>query len=238
MRNILFITIATILIFVAVSYVYGRSLWVPVYQQLSGKRSVEDIVQHYGAEVDLRLKPYFDKAGVNYPPKTITLLAIKSEQRLELWSNEGDRPTFIRDYPIQAASGVLGPKLREGDKQVPEGIYQLAYLNPNSSYHLSLKVNYPNAFDQKYAAIEGRDTPGTNIFIHGKAVSIGCLAMGDSAIEELFVLAAKTGISNVAVAIAPTDPRIANLENTTEKAWVDVLYNDLTHFFKPYQDGV
>ena len=121
---------------------------------------------------------------------------------------------------------------------MPEGIYQLAYLNPNSSYHLSLKVNYPNAFDQKYAAIEGRDTPGTNIFIHGKAVSIGCLAIGDSAIEELFVLAAKTGISNVAVAIAPTDPRIANLENTTEKAWVDVLYNDLTHFFKSYQGGV
>ena len=238
MKNIKFIVIVAIIISIPLSYYYGRSIWVPIYQQLAGKRSVDDIVQIYGADVDERLKPYFQKAGVNYPPNEITLLAIKSENRLELWVNENNKPQFIRDYPVQAASGVLGPKLREGDKQVPEGIYQLEYLNPNSSYHLSLKINYPNSFDQKYASIEGRDKPGTNIFIHGKSVSIGCLAMGDNVIEELFVLVAKIGISNVTVAIAPKDPRIAKIENTTEMTWVNNLYEDLSIFFKKYKKDV
>ena len=234
MTNIKFIVIAAILISIPLSYFYGRSIWVPVYQQLIGKRSVGDIIQIYGDDVDQRLKPYFDEASVDYPPNQITLLAIKSESRLELWSHKNGTPKFIRDYPVQAASGVLGPKLREGDRQVPEGIYELEYLNPNSLYHLSLKINYPNAFDQKHAINEGRDKPGTNIFIHGKSVSIGCLAMGDSVIEELFVLVAKVGRSNVKVAIAPIDPRESDIVNTTNKAWVDDLYKDLSKFFKQY----
>ena len=129
---------------------------------------------------------------------------------------------------------MLGPKLQEGDRQVPEGIYQLEYLNPNSSYHLSLKINYPNAFDLKHAMLEGRDEPGSNIFIHGKAVSIGCLAMGDRAIEEIFVLVAKTGRNNVTVAIAPSDPRKNSLENTTNQAWISQLYQELSAFFTKY----
>lgn len=89
-----------------------------------------------------------------------------------------------------AASGGPGPKLREGDLQVPEGVYRLTAFNPNSSYHLSLRVDYPNAEDRAaedraVARSDRRTSLGGDIFIHGKAVSIGCLAIGDPGIEEL-----------------------------------------------------
>ena len=140
------------------------------------------------------------------------------------------RIQFIRDYSIQAASGVSGPKLRQGDRQVPEGVYRIAGLNPNSHYHLSMKLNYPNEFDLYHADQEGRFDPGGDIFIHGKAVSIGCLAMGDEAIEELFVLAAQVGKENVKVVIAPRDPRTLPLDTDTEgmPEWAGELYDQIS----------
>jgi murein L,D-transpeptidase YafK len=101
---------------------------------------------------------------------------------------------------------VLGPKLREGDRQVPEGVYRIASLNPNSRFHLSMEVNYPNDFDRAMAAKDGRVNLGGQIFIHGGTASIGCLAMGDAVIERLFVLVARVGRENVRVVIAPGEP--------------------------------
>ena len=92
---------------------------------------------------------------------------------------------FVLADPILAASGVSGPK-REGDKQVPEGFYRIELLNPNSRYHLSLRVNYPNADDLERARQDGRalSTLGGDIMIHGGSASIGCLALGDPAVGE------------------------------------------------------
>jgi L,D-transpeptidase catalytic domain len=95
-----------------------------------------------------------------------------------VWVETSGQVVFIHSYSVLVASGHNGPKLREGDRQVPEGFYRITSLNPNSSYHLSIKLNYPNAFDQQHADEEGRDRLGGDIFIHGKAASIGCLAMG------------------------------------------------------------
>src|SRR5436190_607476 len=78
---------------------------------------------------------------------------------------------FVREYPVMAASGGRGPKLREGDGQVPEGMYTIDWLNPNSSYHLSMHVDYPNAFDRAHAADDGRTALGGAIMIHGRDVS-------------------------------------------------------------------
>ena len=114
---------------------------------------------------------------------------------------------FVRAYPILAASGGPGPKLKEGDRQVPEGVYAIESLNPNSLFHLSLRVNYPNSFDRRQAAREGRISLGGDIMIHGSNVSIGCLAMGDPAAEDLFVLAAETGLTNITVILSPVDFR-------------------------------
>ena len=113
----------------------------------------------------------------------------------------------VRSWPVLTASGGPGPKLREGDRQVPEGVYSVDQLNPNSAYHLSLRLNYPNAFDRAHAATDGRERLGGDIFIHGKDVSIGCLAIGDDAIEELFWLAGTAGKDAFTTVIVPTEGR-------------------------------
>jgi murein L,D-transpeptidase YafK len=121
----------------------------------------------------------------SYPPKTLFIRAFKQEKELEIWA--GTRKLrLIKTYPILAASGVLGPKLQRGDRQVPEGWYYINRFNPRSRFHLSLGLNYPNEADRIRSA--GRD-PGDDIFIHGSNKSIGCLAMGDPAIEEIYELA-------------------------------------------------
>lgn len=192
-----------------------------------GQRTVEDVLYSYAPYVVNQLKPHFDKAGVAYPPKELTLVGLKEERKLEIWAR-GERGgfRFIRDYDIQAASGKKGPKLRQGDRQVPEGIYRVVRLNPNSNFHLSMKLDYPNEFDLLHASQEGRDQPGNDIFIHGNAVSAGCLAMGDPAIEELFVMAAHVGKENMKVVIAPYDPRKRPLDPKQPglPSWTGELY--------------
>ncbi len=169
-------------------------------------RTVEQVVAALGPAVRKRLEPAFQKAGMPYPPVRITLLAFKAEKRLDLQAADASgkiRP--VLSWPILAASGTAGPKLREGDRQVPEGNYRIELLNPNSLFHLSLRVNYPNASDITRARKEGRDLSnlGGDIMIHGGAASIGCLAIGDQAVEELFVLAALTGLDKIQLIISP-----------------------------------
>ena len=205
--------------------VYGRGMWYPLYLQIVQPRTVADVLAKYGPEARKRLEPHFRRAGVAYPPKDIAFLVFKKERRLALWARSGGDWRFIRDYPILAASGHAGPKLRQGDSQVPEGVYRIEHLNPNSSYHLSMKVSYPNAFDRQMAKQDGRTNLGGDIFVHGKAVSIGCVALGDPAIEELFTLVARTGASKVRVIIAPNDLRTAGaVIHPDGPLWVGKLY--------------
>ncbi|GBC59806.1 hypothetical protein DENIS_0747 [Desulfonema ishimotonii] len=217
-------------------YFYGRGLWHPVYTKVRGVKNVADVMAEYGplAEPDLRKK--FKEAGAVFPPEKAALLAVKDERIIELWAGSNGKWTYISEYPILAASGVSGPKLREGDRQVPEGIYRITGLNPNSSYHLSMKLNYPNAFDLKNATLEGRTAPGSDIFIHGKSVSIGCLAIGDAAIEALFVLVGIIGVANTEVIIAPGDPRKSPLIAPEGSAqWVNELYHTIERSVMRFQ---
>lgn len=204
-----------------------------------GERTVEDVLQMYGPYATGKLKSYFDKAKVAYPPREATFVALKQEMKLELWARDSGEFRFIRDYRIRAASGVFGPKLREGDMQVPEGVYRIAGLNPNSHFHLSMKLNYPNEFDLFHAWREGRTEPGTDIFIHGKAKSLGCLAMDDETIEELFVLTAHAGAENVKVVIAPHDPRTFPLKADIEglPTWTPELYSRISREIKALSPG-
>lgn len=169
---------------------------------------IEERLQQFGALVRSRLKLDFDKAQVAYPPAKLVFVGLKQEKTLEVYAADADQGLkFVRAYPILAASGGLGPKLREGDRQVPEGIYAIESLNPNSKYHLALRVNYPNAFDREQAKLEGRTDLGGDIMIHGGEASVGCLAMGDEAVEDLFVLAGEAGLSNITVILSPVDFR-------------------------------
>ncbi|MGH9464159.1 MAG: L,D-transpeptidase family protein, partial [Thermoanaerobaculia bacterium] len=189
--------------------------------------SVAEVRERLGAAVDARFAPVFARARVPYPPERVWLLAFKQERKLELWA-AGGAPVFIRSYRILAASGRPGPKLREGDLQVPEGIYRVVGLNPASAYHLSLRLDYPNDFDRALARAEGRDNLGGDIFLHGSNVSEGCLAIGDLAIEELFVLADRVGLGNVRVVIAPNDLRRGAPTGVEQPpAWLPDLYATL-----------
>ena len=138
--------------------------------------------------VEPRLITLCRTAHVSYPPKQIMLRAYKQNRILEVWGANSPRSELhlIKWYPILAASGTLGPKRKAGDMQVPEGWYSVSQFNPNSAYHLSMGLNYPNASDRYFATAKD---PGKDIFIHGNHVSAGCLAMGDPAIEEIYTLA-------------------------------------------------
>ena len=171
------------------------------------ERTVESVVQELGPSARARWAPLCHVVGLDYPPPELALLAFKRERRLEIWGRQNGPWVRIVAIPVLAASGVPGPKLREGDGQVPEGFYRIVAFNPNSRYHLSLMLDYPNADDIFEAERDGRTDLGGEIFVHGGARSIGCLAVGDYAIESLFVLVADVGIENVQVIIAPRDPR-------------------------------
>lgn len=175
-------------------------------------KTVADRVNQYGATAHARLAPDFARAGVPYPPASVMLAGFKAERVLQVWASDTNGAwRHIRDYPILGASGGPGPKLREGDGQVPEGLYRVESLNPNSLHHLALRVSYPSREDRLRAAEDGRTQLGGDIMIHGGTASSGCLAMGDEAAEDLFVLAAETGIANVAIVVSPVDFRVREL---------------------------
>lgn len=213
--------------------VYGRSFWHPLYLKLMGTHTLAEVITAIESNALSRLEPAFAHSGVSFPPQNVVFIAYKDSHQLQLWAGTDEQYHLVKTYPILAASGEPGPKLREGDRQVPEGVYRIEYFNPNSAYHLSMKLNYPNAFDLKYAQQEGRDQPGTNIFIHGKAVSIGCLAMGDTAIEELFTLSHRVGRDNIKVIISPSNPKYGKLARPPGAAdWVDTLYQTIEEEIK------
>lgn len=224
---------------------FGRGMWYPLLLRVTGPRSVADVVAKYGPAARARLAPHFRRAGVAYPPKEIAILVLKKERRMAVWVRggaAGSQPgpwRFLRNYPVLAASGHAGPKLREGDRQVPEGVYRIAHLNPNSSYHLSMKVNYPNAFDRRMAKRDGRTRLGGDIFIHGRDVSIGCVALGDPAIEELFTMVAETGHGKVRVIIAPNDLRVAGpVLHESPPPWVRELYRTVAAALAAFPVGM
>jgi len=206
----------------------------------AASKTIEDRVAEYGEVVRTRLAPQFHAAGVPYPPNHVTLIGLKSERRLEVFAAGAEGHfRFICAYPVLAASGLPGPKLRMGDKQVPEGLYRVQALNPNSRFHLSLRLDYPNDFDRARASAEGRANLGGDIMIHGAAVSKGCFAMGDPAAEDLFVLAALTGIENVTVVIAPLDYRTRPVPDPAmgSPAWLKELYEQIRRELTRYPRG-
>ncbi|HIJ54418.1 MAG TPA: L,D-transpeptidase family protein [Planctomycetes bacterium] len=228
LRIILFLLSIVILAFAFRSHL--QRYLVAGLQAAKGRKTVQQCLEQYGQTVRSRLLPYFEAAKIPYPPQEVVFVGLKYEKQLEVWACGGEnRFKLIRTYPILAASGRLGPKLKEGDRQVPEGLYRIESLNPNSMFHLSLRVNYPNEFDRRQANRESRTNLGGDIMIHGSNASIGCLAMGDGAAEDLFILAAETGIDKISVVLSPVDfrKRLCPKEKHPLPEWTDVLYEQI-----------
>ncbi len=191
-------------------YIFGRSLWHPLMVKIIGGVTVSDRI----AEIRER-HPAITSLTVN----KLTFVAIKDPGYVDVFI---DGKKWQR-FPFTAQSGTSGPKMQEGDGQIPEGFYKITALNPNSSYHLSMRVSYPNEDDIARSEAAGIHNYGNDIYIHGKNASIGCIALGDHAIEQLFYLVHACGINNVEVLIAPVDLR--HSPRTSQKH--DALYDQL-----------
>jgi murein L,D-transpeptidase YafK len=139
------------------------------------------------------------KANQPVPPKLIAAIndrdmelqspilvrIFKQEAELEVWKQtRSGQFALLKTYPICRWSGDLGPKVREGDRQAPEGFYSItpAQMNPQSSFYLSFNTGYPNAFDTAL----GRT--GSQLMVHGDCSSRGCYAMTDEQIAEIYSL--------------------------------------------------
>jgi murein L,D-transpeptidase YafK len=136
---------------------------------------------------EAKVKKMVADAGLSYPPHQVLIRVFKAEKTLEVWGRDKSDKSFtqITTYPVCASSGELGPKRKEGDYQVPEGVYRVDIFNPQSSFHLSLGINYPNQSDR---VLSDKNRPGGEIFIHGNCVTIGCVPIKDDPIEELYIL--------------------------------------------------
>lgn len=141
------------------------------------------------------LKAAFADKGVPWPAKEILVRAFKRDGVLELWAGDGKSSlTMIKSWPVCATSGELGPKRRRGDLQVPEGVYRLDKLNPVSSYHLSMHVDYPNRADRAAGKRDGIGNLGGDIMVHGECVTIGCIPIENDPIEELYLAVLDSGL--------------------------------------------
>lgn len=227
------LAIVAVLILVGSGLIYGNQIVgfvgsLPIINKLF-RPTIDSQIAKYGAAAHKRLEPAFARQQIPYPPEQVMFLAIKASKELEVYCKSSEsKYQYVCTYPILGASGHLGPKLREGDRQVPEGIYRLS-LEPNTPYHLALRLNYPNEMDLARAKTDGRANPGSDILIHGSTGSIGCLAMGDEASEDLFVLVYDAKDKNTELIIAPVDLRdqIPPAPQATDPSWLPTLYNEI-----------
>jgi murein L,D-transpeptidase YafK len=162
---------------------------------------------------DDTLSKQFGQKGIEYPCSDLLIRVFKSQNELELWARNKDATeyTLVRQLRVCALSGNLGPKLRKGDLQVPEGYYFIDSFNPNSNYHLSLSLSYPNYADQHSSKLQHAEKQkgdlGGDIFIHGGCVTVGCVPLGDEGIKQLYIACLRARVAgqrNIPVQIYPT----------------------------------
>ena len=202
-----------------------RRLFHPLVVRMRGAKTVDQRLAELPA-ARARVAALCRRAGFESGvPARVTLLGLEDERRLDVYGHTPDGAArLLTTYPVIGASGGLGPKLREGDRQVPEGVYGLESLNPNSRFHVALRVGYPNEFDRRMAERDGRAELGGDIMIHGGSSSVGCLAMGDPAAEDLFGLAAAAGADRVRVILSPVDLRTRPVPPGLDTGWRGELY--------------
>lgn len=192
---------------------------------LDWTQAMQEKIGDYTQLSESRLAPDFTRVGLRYPTHDLAILIFKNTKRLEIYARDYGPWRYIRSYHILAASGGPGPKLHVGDHQVPEGIYHIIGLNPESHFDLSMHLNYPNAFDRMEARLHHRTNLGGDIFIHGNDRSIGCVAIGNHAIQEVFPLVYYAGFNHVEVIIAPNDFRKGPpIYGRVHPVWLPQLY--------------
>jgi murein L,D-transpeptidase YafK len=162
--------------------------------------------------------------------------AFKDEKEIELWGKNKQDSTYqlIETFEVCSNSGILGPKREEGDMQVPEGFYYIDRFNPYSNFYLSLGINYPNRSDR---ILGNKQALGSDIFIHGNCVTVGCLPIEDEPIKALYVYcveAKDNGQEKIPVTIFParlSNAKLNELLEDTGNAKHKGLWKDLQKAF-------
>jgi murein L,D-transpeptidase YafK len=151
------------------------------------KKSSGKVVEVFNRMED-SVKKQFEKQNLVWPPAGMYVRSFKYDRQMEVWVKGNSKEPFklFKTYKVCMQSGTMGPKRMEGDYQVPEGFYYINEFNPNSAYHLSLGLNYPNSSDK---ILSDGVHPGSNIYIHGNCVSTGCIPISDIPMEEVFIIA-------------------------------------------------
>jgi len=189
------------------------------------------------AKVSPRLKVALAEKHLTWG-SPVYLRIFKESNELELWirsdKNNGGYLLF-RNYKICFWSGTLGPKLKQGDRQSPEGLYSVSAgrMNPNSRYHLSFDLGYPNAYDR------AKKRSGDFLMVQGNCVSIGCYAMGDENIEEIYTLAnaaLNNGQKNFAVHCFPFRMIKARMiqDDVKNSQWLS-FWQDLQKIYQAFE---
>lgn len=193
-------------------------------------------VRNASLEKESKLKTSLLTNGLTLSDLNVIFVAYKASDLLEIYGKSKTETKYkkIMSYPICARSGVLGPKRKMGDYQVPEGFYHIDRFNPTSSYYLSLGINYPNLSDKRKSTFSNL---GGDIFIHGSCVTIGCLPMSDDAIKEIYLLAVharNNGQTTIPVYVFPFE-----MSNQHWKTY-QLMYSDqlaLLNFWKNLKEG-
>jgi len=163
----------------------------------------------------------------------ILLRIFKEESELEVWKEDhSGRMALLKTYPICRWSGDLGPKVKQGDRQAPEGFYTItpSLMNPNSNYYLSINIGFPNTYDRA----NGRT--GSFLMIHGDCSSAGCYAMTDEQVAEIYALARESffgGQSSFQIQAFPfrmTPQNMARHRNSPHMAFWKMLKTGYDHF--------
>lgn len=191
------------------------------------------------------LQKQFEAKKLQWPAKYLYIRSFKYDSQLEVWVKNDIKDQFqlFKTYKVCALAGSLGPKRMQGDYQVPEGFYYINEFNPRSNYYLSLGINYPNASDK---ILSDSLKPGSEIYIHGSCVTVGCIPIRDEQIDELYILAAHAkdrGQDFIPVHIFPirynVEKSIKYLESLTKddgelKKFTDRL-EDAFDYFEKYK---
>ena len=187
-QRIIQILLSAFFTFFATAQIVAQGTFVPAQKTYVNSNSVATALED-------SIKKDFKSKNFSWPPQAVYIRSFKHDRKLELWviAKPGDSIfSLYKTYNICMQSGSIGPKREEGDNQVPEGFYYINEFKPKSNYHMSLGLNYPNASDKFLC--NGKK-PGGNIYIHGSCVSVGCIAIQDAPVEEVFFIASQAKAS-------------------------------------------
>ncbi len=216
------VVLLTGLIIGSVWFFYGRSEYQETAASMTS-RYIPALRHPLGQASSGTLNGELQQAGFTLG-QPVLLRLYKQESELEVWLMRGGKFEHFKSYPICKWSGQLGPKLKEGDGQSPEGFYEVStpQLNPNSRYFLAMNIGFPNAFDRSELRT------GSALMIHGSCVSIGCYAMTDAGIDDIYKLVEAALTKNqlsVPIHIFPFRMSTENLKLHATSPWINFWNN-------------